>query len=47
MIGMGSKRCYRTSHTSTTSLLVWEETHVIKDDIPLYSHDGIGKQQML
>ncbi len=35
MMGIGSKRCYKTSNTSTTSLWEWEETHVIKGHIPL------------
>ncbi len=27
---MGRKRCYKTSHTSRTSIWEWEETHVMK-----------------
>ncbi len=44
MMGMERKNCYKTSHTSTTSLQEWEETHVIKYQIPLQSYDGNGKE---
>ncbi len=47
MMGMGSKRCYKRSHTSTNSVWEWEVTHVIKHHIPLQLQYGNRKRHML